>query len=520
MTNTPTDLDRESSGIEEPPSQLVGILRRLGPGLIIAGSIVGSGELIATTKTGAEAGFSLLWLILLGCVIKVFAQVELARYTILTRKTTMEGLNELPGPSVSFPIGGAESGRTIRANWFLWYWILMTAAGLGQLGGIVGGVGQALSISAPLTESGRVYNEASSRLIELRVESAREGLESEESSPAAATSLEPLEGEVAELASKSRDDIYWALGLTLITIVLLVVGKYGLIQSFSTAMVACFTLITIGNLFALESHEAWAVTPSELLHGLSFRLNFSNEGALATALMTFGIIGVGAAELLAYPYWCLEKGYARFTGPRDDSPEWAKRARGWMRVLRWDAWCSMVVYTFATIAFYLLGAAILWRVGLDPEGMEMIATLGTMYVPVFGDYAKLLFLFGAFAVLYSTFFVGTAGAARVAADAFRVAGFWAPTEVNRRRAVQVASILYPVISFSAYVFFRSPAKLVLISGAMQAIMLPMLGGAALYFRYKRMDARIAPGIGWDIFLWISGFGMLLVGGYNLVRLFF
>src|SRR5205085_4928163 len=86
--------------VEEPPVNIVGILSRLGPGLIIAGSIVGSGELIATTKTGAEAGFWLLWLIVIGCVIKVFVQVELGRDTISTGKTTMAALSEVPGPSI------------------------------------------------------------------------------------------------------------------------------------------------------------------------------------------------------------------------------------------------------------------------------------------------------------------------------------------------------------------------------------------------------------------------------------
>ena len=78
---------------EEPPTRTFNILLRIGPGLIIAGQIVGSGELIATTKTGAEAGFWLLWLILVGCVIKVFTQVELGRYTITAGHTTMEALN-------------------------------------------------------------------------------------------------------------------------------------------------------------------------------------------------------------------------------------------------------------------------------------------------------------------------------------------------------------------------------------------------------------------------------------------
>ena len=125
-------------------------------------------------------------------------------------------------------------------------------------------------------------------------------------------------------------------------------------------MVASFTLITIINLAMLQSNADWTLLERS---GGGDVVSFASGGGrlvstgLATVLATFGIIGVGASELVTYPYWCLEKGYARFTGPRDDSPEWAERARGWMRVMRWDAWCSMVVYTFATIAFYLLGAA-------------------------------------------------------------------------------------------------------------------------------------------------------------------
>ena len=59
----------------EPPQTLFASLVHLGPGIVLASSIVGSGELIATTTTGAQAGFVLLWLILIGCVIKVAAQV-------------------------------------------------------------------------------------------------------------------------------------------------------------------------------------------------------------------------------------------------------------------------------------------------------------------------------------------------------------------------------------------------------------------------------------------------------------
>ena len=44
------------AAVVAPPTTIRGILSKLGPGLIIAGSIVGSGELIATTTTGATGG--------------------------------------------------------------------------------------------------------------------------------------------------------------------------------------------------------------------------------------------------------------------------------------------------------------------------------------------------------------------------------------------------------------------------------------------------------------------------------
>ena len=113
---TSSDQENDASAIddvkmtESPPHTIGGILARLGPGLIIAGSIVGSGELIATTETGAKAGFWLLWLILIGCVIKVFVQVELGRYTIISGKTPLDALSEVPGPRVEG-----------RGNWLIWY---------------------------------------------------------------------------------------------------------------------------------------------------------------------------------------------------------------------------------------------------------------------------------------------------------------------------------------------------------------------------------------------------------------
>jgi hypothetical protein len=303
--------------------------------------------------------------------------------------------------------------------------------------------------------------------------------------------------------------------------VVLAVGHYATIERFSALMVASFTLVTVFTVIALQSYADWAVGWGDVARGVSFRLPPAVEGLsrwapLATALATFGIIGVGTNELITYPYWCLEKGYARFAGSRDESPDWAERARGWIRVMRWDAGISMVIYTFATIAFYLLGAAVLHPQKLDPAGNEMISVLGEMYVPVFGTWAKWLFLFGAFAVLYSTFFVANAGHTRVASDAIRVFGVGARTDKDRQWWIVVFCFVFPLFALFCYVFIRYPARLVLASGVMQAIMLPMLAGATLYYRYRRCDKRIIPGRLWDVMLWICAAGMLVAGGWIAV----
>lgn len=461
---------------ESPPTTLGGILSRLGPGLIIAASIVGSGELIGTTKTGADAGYSLLWLILIGCVIKVFVQVEFGRYAVAEGVSTIDGLDRVPGPRWG-------------VSWLVWAWFVMfLTSAVGQLGGILGGVGQLFAMQWPIT------GDFLRRLDEIEV-------------------LRAANPQAAIEYVRTWDDVYYGIGITIITAVLLVVGRYKIVQNVSTVLVAGFTAITIFNVFALPYFSDAQVGWSYLADGLRFGLP-DRPGALGTALATFGIIGVGASELIAYPYWCIERGYARFTGPRDASPAWAERARGWMKVMHYDTWCSMIIYTFATVAFYVLGAAVLHPQGLSPSKEGLVRTLSKMYEQVFDPWGDEIFLFGAFAVLYSTLFVATAGNSRVAADGLGVFGFTKKDEATRNRWIKFLCAVLPIMQLITYVVIPDPVMLVIVAGLAQAILLPMLGYAALYYRYRHCDPRIAPGKVWDFFLWLSVAGLVVTGGWG------
>ncbi len=310
------------------------------------------------------------------------------------------------------------------------------------------------------------------------------------------------------------DDKIWAAVATLLTVGLLYRGRYRMIQNVSVVLVVLFTFITIGNVISLQTTQQWRITGDALMSGLTFRFPDAAEGVnpVATALAAFGIIGVGASELFAYPYWCLEKGYAKYTGRRTADDAWAQRARGWLRVMHYDAFCSMGVYTIATLAFFLMGVAVLYNEGLDPDGMRMVSTLARAYVPVFGQYARWLFLIGAVAVLYSTFLVATAGNARMWTDCCKL--FGVIDHHNQRshdRTITAFSVGMPVVCLAIFVTGINPVRAILLAGAMQALLLPMLGVGALYFRYTRTDPRLKPSLAWDAALVVSFLGLLVAG---------
>ncbi|MFM8579680.1 MAG: transmembrane Mn(2+) transporter, partial [Planctomycetaceae bacterium] len=144
----------------DPPRTLLSAVSYLGPGIILASAIVGSGELIATTRVGAEAGFVLLWLILIGCAIKVAAQVEIGRATLTWGRTPLVAFDDVPGP------------RFAGRGWIYWGWALMTILIIVQQGGILIGVAQSLAAGIPLSDEAREWNRVHDEAAAARIDEA------------------------------------------------------------------------------------------------------------------------------------------------------------------------------------------------------------------------------------------------------------------------------------------------------------------------------------------------------------
>jgi hypothetical protein len=281
----------------------------------------------------------------------------------------------------------------------------------------------------------------------------------------------------------------WVVMLLGLTLFLLLGGGYSRIERLAVVKVGLFTLITLLAavvLMRMPQYFNW----SGLLEGV--RLRLPPQG-IATAAAVFGITGVGATELFMYPYWCVEKGYARFVGPREATPEWQRRARGWVRVMHLDILSSMVIYTVATLAFYLLGAGILHGMGVVPSARDMIPVLSNIYTQTLGPWALWVFYVGAIATLYGTIFASTAAHSRLFADMCRLLGLYARDDAAARlRWRRIWVLVLTLLPVGLYWLFASPVKMVVAGGIAQALMLPMVGAGAVWLRHRRLPPELAP----------------------------
>ncbi len=67
----------------------------VGPGLVVAATGVGAGDLVATLAAGSQYGYTLLWAVVVGVVLKIVLVEGAGRYTLATGYTIFEGWQKL-----------------------------------------------------------------------------------------------------------------------------------------------------------------------------------------------------------------------------------------------------------------------------------------------------------------------------------------------------------------------------------------------------------------------------------------
>jgi Mn2+/Fe2+ NRAMP family transporter len=437
------------NAIQEPPTDFIGRVKFLGPGLVLVGSVVGSGEIILTTTLGSMVGFSMLWFVLVSCWSKNIVQAELGRYTVSSGEPLLHAFNRLPGKLPGF--GGK------KVSWYIYFWVLWLVPEILTSGGIYGGAGQAVSQAFPVLSSA-----------------------------------------------------WWTVILAITACVIVLSGTYRFLEKFMTVLVVTFTFITIICAILLQMTD-YAITWDEVMGGLTFSFPAM---AIIASLAMYGGTGVGTSEQMAYTYWCVEKGYARFAGPVDDSAEWVRRAKGWIKVMQTDVKLTLLLLTCATIPFYMLGAGVLYRINTRPNGLETISVLSNMYTETLGEWAFWLFIVGAFFVLFSTSVSGLGANARVFGDGMTVLGLTQRNDYRTRvKILRCWAVLAPAATASVYFYFQNPVWLLTVGQVLKAVKFPLIAFGTLYLRYYHLDKRIAPGWKADTLLWFCTATMVALASY-------
>ncbi len=433
--------ERTVEDAKEPPKSWKGIMKHFGPSFVIMGATVGSGELIATTIMGAKVGYVMLWMLILGIVVKASIQEVFARYTISSGQTLMDTLDEVPG-------------RIFGVSWAVWWAGLLMLSLLVVMAGIVASMGIAVQAFFGFGNAN-----------------------------------------------------IWGLILIVIGILLLIRGLYADIENITVILVGIFSLITVVIAFFLIQATPYAYTASDIASGLTF--SFPAEGWFV-ALAVFGVTGISANEVLTYTYWVRGKGYAAWSGP-SDSQGFLGRAEGWTKVMRSDLVAGAILVSIVTVAFYILGAGVLYAVGKVPGGFDAIETISMIFTETVGGWTRPLFMVAAISILFTTYMVNTAGIARIVGDCLIKAKVIKAEDQMKRMAVRrVFTVLAPIAMLLLYYVVGNPTQLIMVGSFVLSLSVPVAAVIALILenKLKKEGNQLRFGGVGTIYLWMSAIAII------------
>ena len=301
----------------------------------------------------------------------------------------------------------------------------------------------------------------------------------------------------------------WVVISCLLTWLLLYFGSYKSLERTLLIMVIFFSFMTLVIAIAMQSTE-YQVNFDQISQGLSF--SFPTE-YLPLALAVFGFTGISYGEIMAYTYWCLEKGYADNTG--NDIEE----TKHWIRTMQTDVWVTVFFITLGTLPFFFLGAGVLNNVPQLQESLatssfwdvDVISSLQNMFSLVLGGWAKWLFIILAFFVLFSTLLSGTAAFTRTISDYLISMGLVRERTDTRKKLIKLVAFVIPFLSGLFYFILPNPITLLLIAGIWAAMGLPIVNIGALYL-VNKLEPALQPKVITKVILWASLILQLFLAG--------
>ncbi|MEL7417636.1 MAG: Nramp family divalent metal transporter [Cyanobacteria bacterium J06555_3] len=293
------------------------------------------------------------------------------------------------------------------------------------------------------------------------------------------------------------DPRYWMVVVVITTMTILLWGRYAWLEKIATVMASLLisaAIVTAVTVFPQLDAFASGLVPSlpndvdyrEILPWLSFML-------------------AGAAGLMWYSYWILERGYGAakqarendtVVCPADLTKQDRNRLRGWVNQMTIDNTVGIVGGLLNVTAFLILGVELLRPEGIVPAENDVARVLGQLLGNVWGSVGFWFMIIAVFIGFFQTTLTNQDGWSRLLADGthiilqrFGVRGNWV-NEKFLRKAFLV--VLLTGVTSLVYLFVGEPVGLLQIAGAIEAAHIPVVVGLTLYLNHRILPEDLRP----------------------------
>lgn len=289
----------------------------------------------------------------------------------------------------------------------------------------------------------------------------------------------------------------YAAGLIVISIVLVITGRYKGVERVSAAL-AGVLMIT-----AVVSAVAVFPRPAEFAGGLTPGLPENID--LYFILPWFGFILAGAAGLMWFSYWVSARGYGGDHAGRGDADlseeDRIARLNGWFRVMDTTALIGVVGGGLVVLSFLILGAEVLRPEGIVPEGIAVAEDLTRLFADLWGPVGRWILLVGIFIALSGTILADQDGWGRTFADATRllvpkawrdrgpVSGLLEDRERLKNAYAIATTAVLPLI---VLIIAREPVRILSLAGIVAAAHTPVIVFLTLYLNRRQLPRALWP----------------------------
>lgn len=430
-----------------------------GPGLLWMLSAVGTGSILFTPRVGSVYGYELFWLLILVTLFMWVMIHEMARFTIVTGKTVLDGMYSLKGPK----------------GWAVWLifvpQLLAAAVGIAGLSAIVGS-----AFATNLPGSTTLYAELVLLICVLLTTT----------------------GQYLRIERLSR---YMAILLMLV------------------AIAAAFAVFPALTELARGLTFSWPEDPD--LYVISPWVGTILAGSMGIVWFSYWTATRGYGGGLTSRDEETDDEQPAKTRPTTQNPEDREQdpaariadVKSWLSIMSRTAALGIVGGFIVITAFLVLGAELLAPEGIVPEGTDVAADLTRLFSEVWGEFGRYLILLAIIVAIGGSVLANQDGWGRSFADMALILSRnqrrkrtgWAYSTVQafekatghsllKRRNLKRLFIvsITGVIPAVIVLLFQDPVKVMSASGIIAAIHTPFIVITALMVNLTRLPKTLKP----------------------------